>query len=60
MDGQGVPPESHRDKYFRDVTLTAEAIQELEWWEALLSSGAACQTAYSILGHTFTQTLGGW
>ena len=58
MAGQGEPPVSQQEKYFRDVTLTPEAIQELEWWMSLLSSGTACQTAYSALGHTFTPTWG--
>jgi hypothetical protein len=58
MAGQGVEGLTHQTKYFRDVKLTPEALQELEWWEALLVTGTACQTAYSEDGHVLTPTWG--
>ena len=58
LAGQGKESLHQQTKYFRDVKLTLEALQELEWWETLLASGTACQTAHSAEGSFFTPTWG--
>jgi hypothetical protein len=45
-------------RYYRKVTLTADALQNLLWWETCLENDDACRTAYSPAAHVMTPTWG--